>query len=44
MQYIRRLELRRAQLPKTAYPGYLDFRRKISLADKAQLVLLKTAS
>ena len=44
VQYIRRLELRRAQLPKTAYPGYLDFRRKISLADKAQLVLLKTES
>ena len=44
VQYIRRLELKRAQLPKTAYAGYLDFRRKISNADKAQLVLLKTES
>ncbi|ALW83653.1 hypothetical protein AUC43_00145 [Hymenobacter sedentarius] len=44
VQYIRRLELKRAQMPRTAYTGYLDFRRKISLADKAQIVLLKTES
>ena len=44
VQYIRHLELKRGQLPKTAYPGYLDFRRKISIADKAQIVLLKTES
>ena len=44
VQYIRRLELKRGQLPKTAYAGYLDFRRKISIADKAQIVLLKTES
>ena len=44
IQYIRRLELKRARLPKTAYPGYLDFRRKINSADKAQVVLLKTES
>jgi hypothetical protein len=44
VQYIRRLELKRARMPKTAYTGYLDFRRKISVADKAQVVLLKTES
>ena len=44
VQYIRRLELKRGQMPKTAYAGYLDFRRKISIADKAQIVLLKTES
>ena len=44
VQYIRRLELKRGSLPKTAYAGYLDFRRKISNADKAQVVLLKTES
>ena len=44
IQYIRRLELKRAQLPATAYAGYLDFRRKISIADKGQLVLLRTES
>ncbi|WP_046247338.1 DUF3857 domain-containing protein [Hymenobacter terrenus] len=44
VQYIRRLELKRGQLPRTAYAGYLDFRRKISTADKAQVVLLKTES
>lgn len=44
IQYIRRLELKRARLPKTAYSGYLDFRRKINSADKAQVVLVKTES
>ena len=44
IQYIRRLELKRAHLPKTAYPGYLDFRRKVNSADKAQVVLVKTES
>ena len=44
IQYVRRLELKRAHLPKAAYPAYLDFRRKISSADKAQLVLVKTES
>ena len=44
VQYIRRLELKRGHLPSTAYAGYLDFRRKISVADKAQIVLLKTES
>ncbi|WP_375418451.1 DUF3857 domain-containing protein [uncultured Hymenobacter sp.] len=42
VQYVRRLELRRAQLPASAYPAYVDFRRKISIADKAQVVLVKT--
>ncbi|MBH8567894.1 DUF3857 domain-containing protein [Microvirga sp. STS02] len=44
IQYIRRLEFKRGHLPKTAYAGYLDFRRKISAADKATVVLLKTES
>ena len=44
VQYVRRLELKRGQLPKTAYPGYVDFRRKVSIADRAQVVLLKTES
>ncbi|WP_210516464.1 DUF3857 domain-containing protein [Hymenobacter terricola] len=44
VQYIRRLELKRGRMPRTAYAGYLDFRRKISSADKAQVVLLKTES
>ena len=44
IQYIRRLELKRGQLPKAAYPGYLDFRRKINAADKSQVVLVKTES
>ena len=44
IQYIRRLELKRGRLPKTAYTGYLDFRRKISNADKVSMVLLKTES
>ncbi|WP_201979263.1 DUF3857 domain-containing protein [Hymenobacter rubidus] len=44
IQYIRRLELKRARLPKADYPGYVDFRRKISAADKAQVVLVKTES
>lgn len=44
IQYIRRLELKRGHLPKAAYPGYLDFRRKINSADKSQLVLVKTES
>ena len=44
IQYIRRLELKRSRLPKTAYPAYLDFRRKINSADKAQVVLVRTES
>ncbi|MDO7874091.1 DUF3857 domain-containing transglutaminase family protein [Hymenobacter sp. ASUV-10] len=44
VQYIRRVDLKRAHLPRTAYTGYVDFRRKISIADKAQVVLVKTES
>ncbi|GAA4354297.1 hypothetical protein GCM10023185_15940 [Hymenobacter saemangeumensis] len=44
VQYIRRVELKRGRLPRTAYAGYVDFRRKISIADKAQVVLVKTES
>ncbi len=42
IQYVRRLELPRLHLPAAAYAGYVDFRRKISVADRAQVVLLKT--
>ena len=44
IQYIRRLELKRGRMPSTAYAGYLDFRRKISVAYKATVVLVKTES
>ncbi|MET4106966.1 DUF3857 domain-containing protein [Hymenobacter sp. UYP22] len=42
IQYIRRLVMPRTRFARTEYPAYLEFRRKISAADKAQLVLLKT--
>ena len=42
VRYVRHLELPRLHLPATAYAGYVDFRRKISAADRAQVVLLKT--
>lgn len=46
LQYVRQLETRRpgsgAPLPATKYTEYQDFRRKISQADNAQVVLVKT--
>ncbi|WP_303312110.1 DUF3857 domain-containing protein [Hymenobacter sp. BT730] len=42
VQYIRRLQLNRGRFPKAEYPAYLEFRRKISKADKSTLVFLKT--
>lgn len=44
LQYVRRLAMPRTRFPRTDYPAYVEFRRKISAADKAQLVLLKTDS
>ena len=44
VQYVRRLELKRGRLPASAYAGYADFRRKVNIADRAQIVLLKTES
>ncbi len=44
VRYVRRLELKTGRLPGSAYAGYVEFCRKISLADKAQIVLLKTES
>ncbi|QIL77212.1 DUF3857 domain-containing protein [Hymenobacter sp. HDW8] len=41
LQYVRRLHMPRTRFPRTDYPAYVEFRRKISTADKAQLVLLK---
>ena len=46
LQYVRQLETRRpgsgAPLPAAKYSEYQDFRRKVSQADKAQVVLVKT--
>jgi len=46
LQYVRQLETRRpagsATLPATRYTDYQDFRRKVSQADNAQVVLVKT--
>jgi transglutaminase-like putative cysteine protease len=42
LRYVRRLVMPRTRFARTEYPAYLEFRRKISAADKAQLVLLKT--
>jgi transglutaminase-like putative cysteine protease len=44
LQYIRQLTMPRTRFPRTDYPAYVEFRRKISSADKVQLVLLKTDS
>lgn len=46
LQYVRQLETRRpsggAPLPAARYPEYQEFRRKVSQADNAQVVLVKT--
>jgi hypothetical protein len=46
LQYVRQLETRRpagnATLPAARYADYQDFRRKVSQADNAQVVLVKT--
>jgi hypothetical protein len=46
LQYVRQLETRRpagsTTLPAARYPDYQDFRRKVSQADNAQVVLVKT--
>ena len=45
LQYVRQLETRRPTgpaLPASKYTEYQDFRRKISQADNAQVVLVKT--
>jgi hypothetical protein len=45
LQYVRQLETRRpagTTLPAAKYSEYQDFRRKISQADRAQVVLVKT--
>ncbi|WP_082455331.1 DUF3857 domain-containing protein [Hymenobacter sp. AT01-02] len=40
--YIRRLLMPNTRFSRTDYPAYLDFRRRVSAADKAQVVLVKT--
>lgn len=40
--YVRRLLMPRSRFIRTEYPAYQDFRRRISNADKAQIVLVRT--
>ncbi|UOG75888.1 DUF3857 domain-containing protein [Hymenobacter tibetensis] len=40
--YVRQLLVPRTRFARTEYPAYQDFRRRISSADKAQIVLVKT--
>jgi transglutaminase-like putative cysteine protease len=42
--YVRHLLMPRTRFARTEYPAYVEFRRKISAADKAQVVLIKTES
>jgi len=42
--YICRLELQTGRLPGSAHAGYVGFRRKTSLTDKAKTGLFKTES
>jgi len=44
LQYVRNLRMPHTRFPRTDYPAYVEFRRKINAADKAQLVLVKTES
>jgi hypothetical protein len=44
LQYVRNLQMSHTRFPRTDYPAYVEFRRKISAADKAQVVLVKTES
>ncbi|OUJ73127.1 DUF3857 domain-containing protein [Hymenobacter crusticola] len=44
IQYVRTLRMPHTRFPRTDYPAYVEFRRKINAADKAQLVLVKTES
>ncbi|WP_280640594.1 hypothetical protein [Hymenobacter volaticus] len=39
--YVRRLLMPRTRFARSEYPAYQDFRRRISTADKAQVVLVK---
>lgn len=39
---VRQLLMPRTRFTRTDYPAYQDFRRRISAADKAQVVLVKT--
>ncbi|MBC6697746.1 DUF3857 domain-containing transglutaminase family protein [Hymenobacter puniceus] len=40
--YVRRLLMPQTRFTREQYPAYQDFRRRISQADKAQIVLVKT--
>ncbi|UYZ61409.1 DUF3857 domain-containing protein [Hymenobacter weizhouensis] len=44
LEYVRQLTLPRTRFARAEYPAYLEFRRKISAADKAQLVLVRSDS
>ncbi|MCB2379687.1 DUF3857 domain-containing protein [Hymenobacter sp. BT635] len=44
LQYVRQLRMPVTRFARTEYSGYVEFRRKISAADKAQVVFVKTDS
>jgi hypothetical protein len=44
LQYVRQLRMPLTHFARTEYAAYVEFRRKISTADKAQVVFLKTDS
>ncbi|TGE23268.1 DUF3857 domain-containing protein [Hymenobacter metallicola] len=44
LQYVRQLRMPVAHFARTDYPAYVEFRRKISAADKAQVVFVKNES
>ncbi|TGE25661.1 DUF3857 domain-containing protein [Hymenobacter aquaticus] len=44
LQYVRQLRMPVTRFARTEYAGYVEFRRKISTADKAQVVFVKTDS
>ncbi|UOQ55122.1 hypothetical protein [Hymenobacter cellulosivorans] len=44
LQYVRQLRMPQTRFARTEYAAYVEFRRKISAADKSQLVFVKTES
>ena len=44
VQYIRRLQMPQARFEPAQYEAYEDFRRRVSQADRVQLVFVKSES